>query len=134
MIIRFLTSPRLCFDPNVQVIRVSEPADTDDGVIDRKYEGQVLEELLKPTYNDTHKLFSQDSKTAPPPANFLSSLQQLMGQRAAKSDTPSQEDVDDSEQYVKDESGHWVSKSQLASRQRLQELNRDLMQKDTCDQ
>ena len=131
---------RVGFAANVDVIGVSEPP-PDDGMLDRKYDGQVLEQLLKPTYNnDTHKLFSQESKTAPPPpANFLSNLQSLMGQRAAKAadtaaststatSTSLHEDDDDSgEEYVKDESGHWVSKSQLASRQRIEELNRDLV-------
>ena len=134
---------RVGFATNVDVIGVSEPP-PDDGMLDRKYDGQVLEQLLKPTYNnDTHKLFSQESKTAPPPpVNFLSNLQSLMGQRAAKaadtaaststaarSTTQHDDDDDDDsgEEYVKDESGHWVSKSQLASRQRIEELNRDLV-------
>ena len=131
---------RVGFAANVDVIGVSEPP-PDDGMLDRKYDVQVMEQLLKPTYNnDTHKLFSQESKTAPPPpANFLSNLQSLMGQRAAKAaDTAAStstartqhdddDDDDSGEEYVKDESGHWVSKSQLASKQRIEELNRDLV-------
>ena len=103
------------------------PQYNEGGVLDRKYDGQVLEELLKPTYNVTHKLDSEESTvTARPEPTFLASLGQIMGRKMAGPSVAAPQVADGDEEYVKDESGKWVSRSQLEAKRRLDELNRDL--------
>ena len=62
----------------MSALRCSED-DKEEGntkVLSQEFEGMVLQKLLAPTYNDTKKLFSAESKitlTAPP--SFLANLQ-----------------------------------------------------------
>ena len=118
------------FDENIEIIGISEPH------IDRENERKILEHLKFEYQAEPQKLFSENSKSAPP-QTIVSDLQNLMAQKLnivkkcedgeASSEKKCQiPATESSEEYIKDtETGAWVSKSQLEAKQKIAKLNEE---------
>ena len=124
--------PKKCvtFDDNIEIIGISEPH------IDRENERKILEHLKFEYQAEPQKLFSENSKSAPP-QTIVSDLQNIMAQKlnivkkcedgGASSEKKCQiPATESSEEYIKDtETGAWVSKSQLEAKQKIAKLNEE---------
>ena len=116
------------FDENIEIIGISEPH------IDRENERKILEHLKFEYQAEPQKLFSENSKSAPP-KTIVSDLQNLMAQKlkivekcegAAAEPKIEIPTTESSEEYIKDkETGAWISKSQLEAKQKIAKLNEE---------
>ena len=104
------------FSDKIEIIGYSEPE------IDIQRENEILNQLLKPVYNEAPKKLQNSSP-------FLANLQKVMSIKWQEKSEDSSEESQ--EKYVKDEkTGKWISQSQKEAKEKLEKLNSNYFAED----